>query len=571
MTLFQKIIFLKPLINRLIKLLTKRHKILMLFVLIMIIGFSLVETIGISAIMPFISVVSDTSLLEEGLYKKVYNFLGFSSPENFIIIFGILIVIFYLFRGIYSVVLAYITKKYSNAVYKYISKNAFKINLFSSYKLHAQKNTAELMHAIYKETFDVSVAILCFLHICTEIFTVILIYSLIVFLNWKMTLTITIILFIIVIIFLSYLTKINSIQGKIKFETSRNMNRTLKETFGNLKFVKLKGNEEEILNSYDIVLNKNTKADLITNVLGAMPKGILESIGFSFLIGFVVIIVWFFNDASLVIPIITMYALALYRILPSVNRLLFEINKIVFLDETIKRVYENSKQPVEIEKNEPVVFNNAVRMENIYFKYATGSDIICGISLDIKKGEKVAFTGESGSGKSTLIDIITGIHKPVSGTVYIDGTPLSNDNIRSWRKKIGYIPQSIYLFDGTVAENVSFGSVYDEEKIKTALIKANIWDFLLQKEGINTLVGDGGIQLSCGQQQRICIARALYDDPQVLVLDEATSALDNETEQKIMDEIYNVSANKTLIVIAHRLTTVERCDRKIRIENGRVV
>jgi ATP-binding cassette, subfamily B, bacterial PglK len=201
----------------------------------------------------------------------------------------------------------------------------------------------------------------------------------------------------------------------------------------------------------------------------------------------------------------------------------------------------------------------------------TGEEIISGVSLEIKKGEKIAITGESGSGKSTLVDIITGIHKPVLGKVYIDDKAITDDNIRSWRKKIGYIPQSIYLFDGTVAENISFGSMPDVEKIITALKKANIWDFLSQKEGLNTKVGDGGIQLSGGQQQRIGIARALYDDPEVLVLDEATSALDNETEQKIMDEIYNVSANKTLIVIAHRLTTIERCDRRILIENGRII
>jgi ATP-binding cassette subfamily B protein/ATP-binding cassette subfamily C protein len=226
---------------------------------------------------------------------------------------------------------------------------------------------------------------------------------------------------------------------------------------------------------------------------------------------------------------------------------------------------------VETEGSDPVDFNHTIRLENIDFKYMTGNNVLNGVNVEIKKGEKVAITGESGGGKSTLIDIITGIHKPVCGKIIIDGAQLTNDNIRSWRKKIGYIPQSIYLFDGTVAQNVSFGSVFDEEKTKAALVKANIWDFLEQKEGINTLVGDGGIQLSGGQQQRIGIARALYDDPEVLVLDEATSALDSETEQKIMDEIYTVSANKTLIIIAHRLSTVERCERKIRIENGRIV
>jgi len=571
MNFLKKIFFLRPVLSRLFKLLTRRQKFLMALNLVIIIGFSLVETIGISAIMPFISVVSDTGLLESGYYKTAYDFFGFESPNRFIIIFGIAIIIFYLFRGVYSILLSYFTKRYSNSIYKYYSKKSFKTFMMVPYKVFSLKNSGEMMHSIFGETASIGNVVFNFLHLCSEIFTIILVYLLILILNWKMTLIITFFLSIFVVIFLAYMSKTNSALGKIKFASSRRMNRTLKESLSNLKFVKLKGNEEEIVKTYGSELDKNTRADLITNVIGTMPKGILESLGFSFLIGVIVAIVWLSNDASSVIPIISMYALALYRILPSVNRMLMEINKIVYSEETIKNVYENIQLPITSEGSQNVVFNRAIRLTNVHFKYMTGNEVISDISLEIKKGQKIAFTGESGGGKSTIIDIITGIHKPVAGDVIIDDTVLSDDNIRSWRKKIGYIPQSIYLFDGTVGENVAFGSVYSEEKIKTALKKAEIWDFLAQKEGIDTLVGDGGIQLSGGQQQRIGIARALYDDPEVLVLDEATSALDNETEQKIMDEIYSVSANKTLIVIAHRLSTVERCDRKIRIVNGKIV
>jgi ATP-binding cassette subfamily B protein/ATP-binding cassette subfamily C protein len=543
----------------------------MILVLVMTIGFSLVETIGISAIMPFISIVSNPQLLEAGFYKTAFDFLGFSSPEKFIIVFGISIIIFYLFRGAYSIMLAYITKRYSVAIYTHFSKKLFKINLSVPYKVYAQKNSAELMRSIGRETDEIGKVTFHLLNICSEIFTILMVYAVIVYLNWKMTIIITGILLIFVIIILSYLAKVNAIQGKISFTSGRNMNRALKESLGNLKYVKLKGNEDEILKTYNNALEKNSKSEMVTYVMGAMPKSILESLGFSFLIAVVVFIVWLYKDASMVIPIISMYALALYRILPSIHRMLLEINGILFSEETIKNVYDSLSQPVEEEGFDPVNFISAIRLENICFNYMTGGEVISGVSLEIRKGEKIAITGESGGGKSTLVDIITGIHKPVLGKVYIDDTLIADDNIRSWRKKIGYIPQSIYLFDGTVAENVSFGSTPDDEKIITALKKANIWDFLSHKDGIHTKVGDGGIQLSGGQQQRIGIARALYDDPEVLVLDEATSALDNETEQKIMDEIYSVSANKTLIVIAHRLTTVERCDRIIRIENGRIV
>jgi ATP-binding cassette subfamily B protein/ATP-binding cassette subfamily C protein len=266
-----------------------------------------------------------------------------------------------------------------------------------------------------------------------------------------------------------------------------------------------------------------------------------------------------------------MYALALYRILPSMNRLLSNINHIAFAQHSLDLVDEALHLPIEEEGNEPVTFGDTVSIDNVSFKYATGGEVINNISLTIRKGEKIAVTGESGSGKSTLIDLIIGIHKPSSGEISVDGKPLSPENIKSWRRKIGYIPQSIYLFDGTVGENVAYGAEVIEEKIIASLKKANIWDFLSTKDGLNTKVGQGGVQLSGGQQQRIGIARALYDNPEILVLDEATSALDNETEEKIMDEIYSASENKTLIVIAHRLSTVERCQRKIRLDGGKIV
>jgi ATP-binding cassette subfamily B protein/ATP-binding cassette subfamily C protein len=538
--------------------------------LIFTIGFSFVETLGISAIMPFISIVSDPGLLESGWYKIAFDFLGFSSAEKFIITIGIGIIIFYIFRAVYSVALTYFTSRYSIGMYKYFSINIFKLCLSVPYKVYAQKNSAEMMHSIVRETNDISRTVLHLLQFCSEIFTILMVYAVIVILNWKMTLIVTAVLLFMVIFLLSLLTSVSSAQGKKKFSSGRKMIRILKETLGNLKYVKLKGNEEEILGNYEKSIKINTRSEIVTNVLGIIPKGILESIGFSLLIAAVVFIVWIYHDASKVIPIISMYALALYRILPSIHRMLMNINYIIYNEKTLDGVYETLHQPFEKERDAPLSFEHSIRLENINFKYLTGGEIITGISLEIKKGEKAAFTGESGGGKSTLVDIITGIHKPHDGKVIIDDTVLTDENIRSWLKKIGYIPQSIYLFDGTVAENVAFGSLFDEEKIKVALQKANIWDFLSQKEGINTLVGDGGIQLSGGQQQRIGIARALYDDPEVLVLDEATSALDTETEQKIMDEIYGVSANKTLIVIAHRLSTVERCDRRINIANGKI-
>ena len=228
-------------------------------------------------------------------------------------------------------------------------------------------------------------------------------------------------------------------------------------------------------------------------------------------------------------------------------------------------VYENLLYHTEYEDNEPLDFVREIALKNISFAYKKGNNIIENFSLTINKGEKIAFVGESGAGKSTLIDLIIGIYKPQSGEIRIDGVLLDNQNLRSWRKKIGYIPQNIFLFDGSVAENVALGEKIDKNRIIECCKRANIWDFLCENKGIETRVGDNGIKLSGGQRQRIAIARALYDDPEILVLDEATSALDSQTEERIMDEIYSIAKDKTLLVIAHRLTTIEKCERVIKV------
>jgi ABC-type multidrug transport system fused ATPase/permease subunit len=189
------------------------------------------------------------------------------------------------------------------------------------------------------------------------------------------------------------------------------------------------------------------------------------------------------------------------------------------------------------------------------------------INLTINKGDKIAFVGKSGSGKSTLVDLIIGLYQPSQGELCIDGVPINKSNLQNWRSQIGYIPQQVYLFDGTIAENVCFGRKIDQSLLEKTLKQANIFNFLQGKQGVKTIVGEGGIQLSGGQKQRIAIARALYGQPEILVLDEATSALDDKTEKKIMHEIYQISQNKTLIIIAHRLSTIKRCDVVYEIKN----
>jgi ATP-binding cassette subfamily B protein/ATP-binding cassette subfamily C protein len=557
--------------NKLNQLLDKRRKIFLIVLFFMALVLSLVETAGVSIVMPFISVASNPETVNTEPYSIFYEGLKFTDTTAFILVFGIAIIIFYIFRSFYNIFYSYCINKFSLGTYRYFANKLFDTYLAMPYKVYVQKNPSILSQMIVTEAHRLSSLLLHLLHIFTESFTVLLLYCFMVMVNWQITLVLTAIMILVIIIVFNTVIRTSKRLGKKRFEANARLSKTIWQTFNNFKFLRLKGNEKEIIDNFNDSTSKLSRAEIVTATLGTIPKNILENLGFSLLIASVCFILWRYGSAAMVIPVISMYALALYRMLPAINRILLDANSIAYNQNSLHKIFEDINLETDQEYSEPISFSKSVRGENLWFSYLTGGNVIKNVSFEIHAGEKVALTGESGSGKTTLADLFIGIYRPMEGSLFIDDILLDNKNIRAWRSKIGYIPQSIYLFDGTVAENVVFGSEHDEEKIELVLKKAKIWNFLETKDGFHTLVGEGGIQLSGGQKQRIGIARALYNDPEVLVLDEATSSLDDTTEAQIMDEIYDISGNKTLIVIAHRLSTIKRCDRHIHIEDGRIV
>ncbi|MDR1506219.1 MAG: ABC transporter ATP-binding protein [Treponema sp.] len=560
----------KTIPGKLNELLERRRKFYLIFLFFLSIILSAMETVGVSVIMPFISAASNPETIASGWYKFFFDFFGFSNATDFIIAFGVVIIFFYLFRSIYNIFFSYLINRFSLGTFRFFASKLFKVYLAMPYKLYVQKNPSIMANNISGEASNLSNLLRNCLMIFSESFTVAVLYVFMVLVNWQITLVLSAALAVILFIVFTTLIRASKHLGGKRYSASIRLSRTIWETLNNFKFVKLKGNEKEIFDNFSDSTATLSHTSIVSSTLGTLPKNILENLGFSLLIGAVCYILWRYNSAAMVIPVVSMYALALYRMLPAINRIIGYFNDIAFQQKSLQVIYDDLQQETENDGIEAIQFRKTIRADNLWFRYVKGDNVLKGVSLEIKRGEKTAFTGESGSGKTTLIDLLIGIYRPVKGRVYIDDVAMDSSNIRSWRSKIGYIPQSIYLFDGTVAENVTFGSDHDREKIIQVLKKANIWDFLESKEGIDTVVGEGGIQLSGGQKQRIGIARALYNDPEVLVLDEATSSLDNETEEKIMDEIYGVSGDKTLIIIAHRLSTVEKCDRRIRIEDGRI-
>ena len=558
--------------KKLLAITTRQEKKNFIILIFMSIFLSIIETVGISAIMPFITLASDPSKIVSNKYSKmVYDFFEFSTATNFMIFFGLFLIGFYIFRAIYSMLYNYILNKFAFGRFHAFAFRLFKNYTNLPYKRFVKRNSAELIKTIVNEASNLSFYMQSLLLIFSEFFTVVLLYVLLLLMDWKMTLVLTILLGAKVLFLLFFLKRRIEKEGLKRSIMQSKFYKILNETFGNFKIIKLIQNEEKLYSEFSNISYGYARANIVSNTLSQLPRLSLETIGFSVLIGIVVYVLFQYNDANFVLPIISMYALALYRILPALNRILSNYNTILFLSNSLDIVYSDLSYTPQIEGKDFIDFKNKIELTNVSFEYNKNKKVLENINIIINKGDKVAFVGESGSGKSTLVDLIIGLYKPLSGEIVIDDKKLTSDNVKSYRSKVGYIPQSIYLFDGTVGENVAFGYEYDKEKITEVLKKANIYDFLSSKEGIDTLVGDGGIQLSGGQKQRIGIARALYSDPEILVLDEATSALDNETEAKIMDEIYETSQDKTLLIIAHRLSTIERCDRKIMLSNGKII
>jgi WLAB PROTEIN len=559
-------------IKKLNSIMSRRDKIFLSFLVILSVILSIIETIGISVIMPFITIVTTPEIVHtNGFLRFIYNFFSFSNLNKFIVFFGVIIICFYFFRAIFSICYLYLLNKFSMETFHTFAFSLFKNYTKLPYDKFVKQNSAEMTKNISSEAFNFSSFIQALLNMLSEFFTVALLYVLLLFVNWKMTLVLTLLLGVKVLFLVLGLKKIIKKQGEIRAVFQAKFYRTLSETFGNFKMIKLIQNENELFERFKEISSGFARANIVNSTINHLPRLSLETIGFSILVGIIVYSLLLYGDASFILPVISVYALSLYRMLPAINRILVSYNQMLFLNESLDIIHRELAFSSPAEGCNSIEFKDRIELKNISFEYTKDKKALEDISITINKGEKIAFIGESGGGKSTLIDLIIGLYKPLNGVVLVDGVELDSNNIRAYRAKIGYIPQFIYLFDGTVGENVAFGHEYDRDKIIKCLKRADIYEFLSKKEGVDTLVGDGGIRLSGGQRQRIGIARALYNDPEILVLDEATSALDNDTEAKIMDEIYKISADKTLLIVAHRLSTIKKCNRKLRLDNGKLV
>ena len=563
---------MKEIIKKLNYILTKRDKEYLLFLLFFSVLVSMIEVIGVGIIMPFISVATDFNNIFNNHYMKfIYHFFHFSSPLEFVVSFGVFLVFFYIFRSLFNLFYFYLLNRFSQSRYSILAYRLFENYLGMHYIDFINRNSSHLIKTLINEASNLVKLISNVLFMMSEVFVLIFIYSMLLYVNFKMTILLTLFLLANIWILKKVVSKRIKKAGIIRNEMQEKFYEIINSSFGNFKIIKLKGNDKEILNRFNKASFGFANANITNQTLAQVPRLFLEAIGFSLIALIVIYLVLKYQaDIKGALPILSMFVLGLYRLMPSVNRIYSAYNEILFYSKSLEITHNDLIYEPEDLGGEEIKFKDKIKLENVSFAY-NKKDVLKDINLKIKKGEKIGIIGESGSGKSTLVDLIIGLYRPKKGKIYIDEVELNEKNLKSWRKKIGYIPQSIYLIDGTIADNVAFGEEIDEKRVKEVLKMANILDFLEKyHEGIYTKVGENGIKLSGGQKQRVAIARALYNNPEVLILDEATSALDNETEAKIMDEIYKVGSNKTLIIIAHRLSTLDKCERIIELKDGRI-
>jgi len=359
-----------------------------------------------------------------------------------------------------------------------------------------------------------------------------------------------------------------------------NQIKCMHQSFGGIKEIKISDNEQFFKDQFWDIAAGLARNQVKNGLYNAIPKPMMETMVIAVILVIVALKTASGNSASSFIPIITVFALAAFRLLPSVNKISSYVGVIMYNKVAVESVYHEvneMRQNVSMRESaveEEIHFHKAICLNDVVFAYdGAEKNVIDHVSLEIEKNTSVAFIGPSGAGKTTIVDVMLGILKNQEGSITVDGTDIRNA-MSGWHQKIGYIPQVIYLMDDTIRNNIAFGikpELIDDVQVWKALEEAQLKEFVeTLDDGLDTMVGELGTRLSGGQRQRIGIARALYRKPELLVLDEATSALDNETEKAVMEAIDSLHGKLTLIIIAHRLTTIKNCDVVYEIKDGTV-
>ena len=464
-----------------------------------------------------------------------------------------------------------------------VAANLFRNYLSKPYSFHLQTNSSVLIRNLTTEINSFCQYVLMpILNLTSEVLVVLALLILLLFVEPIPTLCLGLCLIGIASIFYRFTNSKVARWGKARQVADEEKIKCLQQGFGGIKQIMLGQNLDYFLRIFqrpNIVSGLMTKKEYIFQYL---PKQFIEILAISGLVGVCLFMVFQERSGLEVMAMLSLLATAGFRLIPSFSRILRNLQSIRFgwasvdvLTDEFEEVENRDKISSKIEKIEPASFTDNFSLKNIAFSYGLNNEeLLSDLNFEAKRGECIGIVGESGVGKSTLTNLLLGLVSPSSGIMEVDGCRIKAENIRSWQQMIGYVPQEIYLLDDTIEHNIAFGineEVIDHSQVREVVEKAGIPKFISSlDEGLNTKIGERGVRLSGGQRQRIGIARALYQNPQVLILDESTSALDEKTEEGILEELRLMKGKVTMIIVAHRQSTLQFCDRIYKMESGRL-
>lgn len=549
--------------------------------IIMIVG-SILEFMGVSVFLPFVQVLMSPEIIfSNKILNTIRIIFHMDTETKFLVFISAVIIIVYIIKDIYLCLMHDFILRFSYGQERKISTKLLKSYMSEPYSFHLNKNTAELQRSILSDSIKVMYTISALLQLVAEVCVILVLVGYLFVTNWSMTFIIGSLLSVCLLIFVKISRKISKNIGIRNLNYYTKMNQWIYQSIGGVKEIKVLNREPFFVNSFENYCDKYVRGERITTLIATLPRYVVEAVCIAgMLIAIIVEILYGNSEMTAFIPQLSVFAVAALRLLPSVGKINGYINTIMYNMGAVDLVYTALKEVNQLDaildfhakKGDKLSFEKLIRIENLQFSYLRNEKkVLDNVSLSITKGEAVAIIGASGAGKTTLIDIILGVLQPQSGSVYVDGCDIFS-NLSGWHQQIGYIPQNIYLSDDTIRNNIAFGidsEDIDDERVLLALEKAQLKEFVLSmEEGLDSLVGERGVRLSGGQRQRIGIARALYHDPEVLIMDEATSALDNETEKAVMQAIEKLKGSKTMIIIAHRMSTIKNVDVIYEVDNG---
>ena len=519
----------------------------------------------------------------EAYLRYFYDLLHFQSTDHFLIALGALICIVYLLKNTYLTVMQNAMLKFSYTTRMQLATKLLTTYMAEPYTFHLNRNISELQRSLQYDTMQFMQLINSALQVLAEIAVVICLGVYLVYTSPTISVVILGLIVVCVGLFVMISKKYSQKIGAQNEAYNAQLYQWINQSLGGIKEVKVLNREKFFVDSYKDVYRKLIRGAKNNEMLAAIPKYILETVC---IIGMIIAVIgkllWGRRDMTAFMMQISAFAVAAFRLLPSVGKINAYFNNIMYSLPSLDLIYKDLKEienfvPEDTAKKDVELWHleSSIKLNEISYAYAgTDKNILENVNLTIHKGETVALIGSSGAGKTTLADVFLGLLIPQNGAILVDGKNIY-ENMDSWHHMLGYIPQTIYLSDDTIRNNVAFGikqEDIDEKAVIEALKKAQLYDFVQTlDQGLETFVGDRGVRLSGGQRQRIGIARALYYDPEVLVLDEATSALDTETETAVMEAIDSLKGHKTMVIIAHRLSTIRNADSIYEVTNGNAI